>query len=169
MFTLGYTLCVWVHIVAAAAWVGSMIFFAVVVVPMLRRPDLRASAPALIRAMGKRFRALGWAALLTLIATGILQLWIRGVSVSDFGNAAWRASPFGRALDYKLALVVLVLIVSGAHDALSGKRALEVMEREPGSPRARRTRLMASWIGRVTMLLSLAVLYFAVALVRGLP
>ena len=41
------------------------------------------------------------------------------------------------------------------------------MESEPGSPRARRTRFIASWVGRVTMILSLAVLYFAVALVRG--
>jgi len=164
-----YELCVWLHIIAAAAWVGSMIFFAVVVVPTIRRPDLRASAPAIIRAMGARFRALGWVALAILIATGVLQLWFRGMSLSDFGKPEWRASPFGRALDYKLALVALVLIVSVAHDVFSGKRALEVMEREPGSPRARRTRLIASWIGRVTMILSLAVLFFAVALVRGMP
>ncbi|HSQ61882.1 MAG TPA: DUF4149 domain-containing protein [Polyangiaceae bacterium] len=164
-----YTLTVWVHVIAATAWIGSMIFFAVVVVPTLRRPDLRTSAPALIRAMGTRFRTLGWVSLVVLIVTGIFQLGFRGIGLSDFGKAAFRESAFGRALDYKLALVVLVLLVSVAHDILSGKRAVEIMEREPGSPRALRTRRIASWIGRVTMVLSLAVLFFAVALVRGLP
>jgi putative copper resistance protein D len=164
-----YTLCVWVHVIAATAWVGSMIFFAVVVVPVLRRPDLRATAPALIRSMGARFRALGWVSLGVLVVTGVLQLGFRGIGLADFAKPEFRASAFGRALDYKLALVALVLLVSLAHDALSGKRALEIMEREPGSARALRTRRAASWIGRATMLLSLAVLYFAVALVRGMP
>ncbi len=164
-----YNLCVWIHIIAATAWVGSMIFFAAVVVPTLRRPDLRASAPALIRSMGGRFRALGWVSLLVLIVTGVLQLAIRGIGLSDFMKPEFHQAPFGRALDYKLGLVALVLLVSVAHDVLSGQRAVEVMERDPGSARAKRTRLIASWIGRVTMLLSLAVLFFAVALVRGLP
>ncbi len=164
---LAYRLCVWIHIIAAAAWVGSMIFFAVVVVPTLRKPETRASAPALIRAMGGRFRALGWIALSVLIVTGVFQIGFHGLGLSDLLSPTFRASLFGRALVHKLGLVVLVLIVSAAHDLLSGKRAVEIMEREPNSPRARRTRFIASWIGRVTMILSLAVLYFAVELVRG--
>jgi uncharacterized membrane protein len=56
-----YALSVWLHIVVSAAWVGSMIFFAAVAVPVLRRNDMRSAAPQLMRLLGARFRVLGWA------------------------------------------------------------------------------------------------------------
>ncbi len=164
-----YTLCVWLHILAAAAWVGSMVFFAAVVVPVLRRaPDPRATAE-LVRAVGRRYRVLGWIALGVLLVTGVGNLYFRGIGWSDLMSPAWRASPFGRALMWKLGLVDLVLLATAGHELLTGKRALEAMARDPGSPAALRARRAASWLGRATMLLSLLVLYLAVALVRGSP
>ena len=52
------TASVYVHVIAACAWIGSMLFFATVVVPVLRSQQV-AGAPALVRRMGLRFRTFG--------------------------------------------------------------------------------------------------------------
>jgi uncharacterized membrane protein len=163
----GYTFFVWIHILAAAAWVGSMVFFAVVVVPVLRRKESRESAP-LLEAFGKRFRALGWGSLGILIATGIANLRYRGIGWSMLEERAFWSSSFGRAFAWKMALVAAVLVATIAHEAVASERAIAALEREPSSDRARRARRLASWIGRLVMLASVAILFFAVAMVRGL-
>lgn len=145
-----YALSVWLHVVAATAWVGSMIFFAAVAVPVLRRDDLRDAAPRLVALLGARFRVLGWIALGVLILTGIGNLYFRGIGWSLLATRDFWSTAFGRALAWKLALVALVLVATASHDALSG--------------RGRRT---ASWLGRSVLIASLAILYFATALVRG--
>ena len=149
-----YTVCVYVHVVAACAWIGSMLFFAAVVVPVLRRPEQAAGAPALVRQVGLRFRVFGWACIGTLLVTGTLNLVFRGVGLGTLGSSAFWADGFGRALAYKLSAVLVVLLLTGVHDALSLR------------PEARR---LASWLGRATLLASLAVVLFAVWLVRGMP
>ncbi len=164
-----YTLTIWLHIVAATAWIGSMIFFAAVIVPVLRRPEQRATAGVLLRALGKRYRALGWVSLAVLVATGIANLSFHGIGFGTLMNSDFRASGFGRALTWKLLLVVLVVSATALHDVLTGARAQQAMLRDPTSPEAQRARRVASWLGRVTLLLSLGVLFFAVALVRGMP
>jgi len=82
-------------------------------------------------------------------------------------GAAWWATPFGRLLAHKLALVVLVLALSAVHDFIVGPRAAALMRDDPGSPGALAWRRAASWMGRVNLLLALAVLAIAVALVCG--
>ena len=162
-----YALSVWIHVVAATAWVGSMIFFAVALVPVLRRDDLRPSAPALLRLVGARFRALGWIALAVLIITGAANLYFRGIGWSILRDGAFWSTSFGRALAWKLSLVALVVMATAAHDLLTGKRALDALERSPTSGEGLRARRLASWLGRIVLLASLAILFFATALVRG--
>src|SRR4051812_48372318 len=141
-----YGLSVWVHIIAAATWVGSMIFFATVAVPVLRREELRAAAPSLLRLLGARFRALGWIALGVLVMTGITNLYLRGIGWTLLCDPSFWATAFGRALAWKLALVAFVIAATGMHDLLTGSRALDAMETAPRSPAALRARRMASWL-----------------------
>lgn len=162
-----YALSVWIHLVAATAWVGSMIFFAAVTVPVVRRPDVRAAAPGLMRQLGARFRVLGWISLSVLVVTGVTNLRFRGIGWTLLRDPAFWRTSFGRALACKLALVAFVLVATGAHDVLTGVRALDALERDPGSRQGARTRRVASWLGRVVLLASLAILFFATALVRG--
>jgi putative copper export protein len=147
-----YSLSVLIHLVAAAAWVGAMIFFAAVVIPVVRRPEFAGVYGDLVRSVGRRFRWLGWIALGTLVATGISNLWLRGVGVEQLTSMPFWRSDFGRALHYKLVFVVLVLACTAAHDAL-----------------ALRSRRASALLGRATLLLSVGVLACAVWLVRGFP
>ena len=149
-----YTISVYVHVVAACAWVGSMLFFSTVLVPVLRRPEQAAAAGPLVRLVGLRFRTFGWVCIGTLLATGVLNLGMRGVGLDTLTSGPFWADGFGRALAYKLISVVVVVGLTGVHDALSLR------------PQARR---LASWLGRLTLLASLLVILFAVWLVRGMP
>lgn len=167
-----YLLSVWIHILAAITWIGGMFFLVLVVVPWLRRGD-RASAVAFLRDTGLRFRTVGWACFAILLATGIFNLWSRGVRLSDFGNATWRGSPFGRAVLDKLTVFALVLIASAIHDFIVGPRATraaaggEAAATDPGE--MERMRRWASRLGRLNALLALVLVALGVILVRGWP
>ncbi|MFQ5966091.1 MAG: hypothetical protein ACE5MI_00605 [Acidimicrobiia bacterium] len=81
------------HLVAAAVWLGGLITLAVLI-PTLRRAGVTREQ---IQAMARRFGTVAWVAMATLIVTGIVQLWrIRG-ALSDSGF-------FGKLL-LKLTLV----------------------------------------------------------------
>jgi putative copper resistance protein D len=162
-----YLASVWLHLVAALLWAGGMLFLVFVIVPLLRTPALRPQAVVLLQAVGLRFRTAGWASLLVLVVTGVVNAAFRGGSAGVLVDAAWWATPFGRLLAHKLALVVLILALSAVHDFLVGPRAAALMRDDPASPRALAWRGAASWMGRANLLLALAVLAIAVALVRG--
>ena len=146
-----YALSVLVHVVAAMAWVGSMIFFSAVVIPVARRAEIQRGAPGLILALGKRYRALAWIALSVLVVTGVTNLYFRGIGWSFLASRAFWATSFGRALGWKLGFVAAVIALTAAHDAFA--------------MRGRRT---ASWVGRIVLVASLAVVFFATAMVRGI-
>jgi uncharacterized membrane protein len=161
-----YLFSVWLHILAAVTWIGGMFFLVLVVVPWLRGGD-RARAGAFLRDTGRRFRTVGWWCFAVLLATGTLNLWLRGVRPGDFAHAAWRASTFGRAVQWKLALFAAVLALSAVHDFVVGPRATAALERDPRSPEAESLRRRASLMGRANVLLALALVAAAVVLVRG--
>lgn len=162
-----YLLSVWLHILAAAVWIGGMLFLALVLVPALRRPTYRGTAQRLIYETGLRFRAVGWTALALLVLSGVFNLTFRGYTWDDLWAGGLWQGPFGRTLALKLVLVAFILALTALHDFVLGPRASARLMEDPDSPEARRLRLRASWIGRLNLLLSLLVLALAVALVRG--
>ena len=113
-----YALSVWLHVVAATSWVGSMIFFAAVVVPVLRRDDLRPVAPRLLRILGARFRVLAWTSLAVLGVTGISNLIFRGFGLEVLCQPTFWATSFGRALGWKLGFVGITVAVTATHELL---------------------------------------------------
>jgi uncharacterized membrane protein len=163
-----YILSVWLHILAATAWIGSMLFFAVVVVPAMRDPKIP-SAPLFLLGLGKRYRAFGWGALGTLIVTGTTSLLARGIGWSQLASAEFWSFGFGQTLARKLGLVVAVVLATLAHDVWMGTAAAKKVMEDRTSAAAIAYRRRASLLGRATLLLSLAVLFFAVELVRGAP
>ncbi len=162
-----YLLSVWLHIVAAAVWIGGMVFLALVLIPVSRQPELRGLAPSLIHRTGLRFRWVGWGCLAALLLTGTLNLVYRGFGWAGFsGGQFWQGS-FGRTLAIKLALVAAILLLSTLHDFVIGPRASVLLRTNPASAEAARFRRRASWMGRVTLLLALAVVALGVMLIRG--
>jgi uncharacterized membrane protein len=147
-----YTLSVIVHVIAACAWIGGMVFFAAVLLPVLRREEHDAVRRALILSVGRRFRVSGWVSLGLLVVTGVSNVVLRGGGSMAVVSPVFWHTAFGHVLVCKLAFVALVLVSVATHDAL-----------------ASRSRRVSAWLGRAALLFSLAVVALAVWLVRGLP
>ncbi len=163
-----YEVSVSLHILAACVWVGGMVFLALVVLPILRQPGYRSVAAPLIQAAGVRFRWVGWVALATLVATGVANLGFRGYGWAQVRNgSAWQGW-FGHTLAVKLILVAAIVVVSVVHDLVLGPRFTRLAGEQPDLPAARRLRRQAAWVGRVVLVLSIAVVVLGVALVHGI-
>lgn len=130
---------------AAITWIGGMLFIALVMVPIARRLEDPILRTRLIRDTGRRFRAVGWAAIGVLIVTGLLNLWMHPVLLSS------------TRFHWKLGLVVLALILSAFHDFVLGPRA-----GAPGADPSARVR--ASWVARINVLVALAIVAFGLSL-----
>ncbi len=159
---------VWLHILAAAAWLGGMVFLALVLVPVMRRSEYREQASRLVHLTGVRFRTIGWICLGVLVATGFTSLWYRGIGWAALSNAGFWATPFGSLLGWKLLVVAVVLALSAYHDFRIGPRATAAGQAEPGSAEALKLRRQASWMGRLNLLLAMAAVVLGVLLVRGI-
>ena len=161
-----YLASVTVHLLAAMFWLGGMFFLGVVGAPFLRRlepPELRQQV---FHGLGVRFRTLGWWSVAVLIATGVLNLRLRGWLAWDgaLGSPAFWATATGRALAWKLGIVATMLVVSAVHDFVLGPRAGLAA---PGSPEALALRRQAAWAARFNALAGVALVVAAVRLARG--
>lgn len=156
------------HVLAAAAWIGGMLFMMLVLTPGLRRledPRVRAQ---LIRVAGIRFRLVGWICVGTLLTTGFLNLAGRGINASALSQRAFWHGGYGRMLAWKFALFTAILTLSAVHDWVIGPRAGVAQRAQPGSPDANRLRAMATWFGRLNLLLSITMLVLGILLSRGI-
>ena len=154
-----YLTSVWLHIVAAAVWIGGMAFFSLVMVPMIRQLGLSA---AVVQWAGVRFRLVGWICLALMLLTGTVNIALRGIGWSDLWGGPLRAT-----LGVKLIFVAAMLVVSALHDFVIGPRAGVLLRNDPTSVEAQRLRRMASWIGRINFLFALVVAALGVMFVRG--
>jgi len=80
-------LLVWLHLLAAIAWIGGMLFLSVVLVPVLRCEPFASQKAVLFRAIARRFRSVVWSAITILLFTGPLLLHQRGIPITD--PSAW--------------------------------------------------------------------------------
>jgi copper resistance protein D len=143
-----YLTSVWLHILAAMTWIGGMVVFVAGVMPYFRtRPEEERTR--FLDWFGVRFRALSWWCFGILVATGTINLWVRGVTPGDLVRPEWHATMFGRMAMIKLTLVAIAIAVSAAHERIT-------------------SRVWAKVMGRSLLLIGFAIVAAAVMLVRAL-
>jgi uncharacterized membrane protein len=153
---------VWLHLLAAVVWIGGMVFLSLVLVPTLKQEPFAAQRGLLIKTAAGRFRALVWGSVLVLLATGPLLALNRGLPLADPSGWPWIFS-------VKVALVILLLALTAAHDFWLGPRLSAILQ-TPGASRSdleRRLFTWASWLPRLSLLIALAVLASAAVLARS--
>lgn len=165
----GYFISVFLHILCAMIWVGGLIFFVIVFVPLLRNPDYKNVAPKIVLWAGERFRFWGWIVFGLLLTTGLYNVFARGYSWGDFFKSEFYDSHFGHTLGIKITLFMLLLVLGGLHDFWLGPKATRMWRDTPDHPSVSGLRKAASWIGRVNLLISLIIVFLAVMIVRGNP
>lgn len=97
----------WLHVVAAALWMGGLIGFPMLLLGPLRTMDPD-EQPKLRRAAVRRFSKVATVAVMTIVVTG---LYATLLNVPSF--EALIGSPYGRALIMKLGLIVFLLVTGG--------------------------------------------------------
>jgi len=141
-----------VHLLAAAIWVGGTVALVFVAVPPVQRleGELRAR---LLRDFGRRWRPIGWSALVIAIGTGA---GLAGVDHA-FGSAP---VSFDWVLGVKGGLVGLLAAGAYLHDYVLGPGlARQIRAGEPQSLRA-----LLTGIGRANLLLTLTIPVLGVVL-----
>ena len=140
-----------IHLVAAAIWVGGTVALVFAGVPAVRTLEGDARAAAM-RALGERWRPLGYGALGVAIATGVplvTREW------DDDGSS------FHYVFYAKAVLVAALLVVSYLHNFVLGPRVAR--ERRAGELRSYRVLQAVGWL---SLALTLAIPVLGVALER---
>ncbi len=164
-----YVAAVYLHILAAVAWVGGMLFFTLVLVPLLRRPQGVANATELVHLVGRRFRSIGWACIVVLIVSGVLLLGFRAQGAAGIFTAAFWASSFGSILAIKISAIIALVAMSAIHDFWVGPKATQLSRIDRNTADAISMRRWAGWLGRANLAIALGIIALAVLLVRGSP
>ena len=164
-----YLFAVWIHLLAAITWIGSMVFLVVVLVPTLREHNEPKLTSQFMLSAGLRLRFVGWILFALLALTGIAAVSYRGYTLADAASGSLFRGFWGHVLGAKILLFVVVLGVSYWHDFRLGPKASQHALSAPGSQESTRLRRRASWCGRVILLLALAIVALGVVLVRGWP
>lgn len=130
-----------VHILSACVWVGGTIALVFVGVPAIRKLDGEARATAM-RALGRRWRPLGWSAMGISVVSG---LWL----TEQHGgfNSAALDTDFDRVLILKSALVAVLCVGAALHDYVIGPRLQrELRDGAAAAPVTRRRLVLVGWI-----------------------
>jgi copper resistance protein D len=135
---------VWLHVTAAAVWVGGLVYASHVVAPSAARGG-RESLRLLARG-----RAVIWTAWALLALTGVENLRRIGL------NSPWLAA--------KLVVVIALLALAAHRDFAVVPRAIQAVE---GGADAAPALSGLRAFDRVLLLLSLGVLFLAVGVARG--
>ena len=108
-------------------------------------------------ATGLKFRFYGYIVLAIMFITGLLNIYLRGISFSlDF----FIKTRYGQLVELKIILFVLMLTISLMHDVIVGRKAIDQMENQ-------RIKLIARWTGRLLLLIALIMAYIGVMISRG--
>lgn len=135
----------WFHALAAAAWVGGMLFYLAVLTPALKQLDGNSQRAALAAAIAKLFQEFTQAAIAVLLLTG-------AVLTFDRLSQPHVLRPYVVVLAAKIVLSLLMVALAGG----LGRRR----------PAARRpTRRWPRWLTVPYLMLALGVLVYLLALV----
>jgi putative copper export protein len=138
-----------VHLLSATVWVGGTIVLVFVGVPAIRKLEGEARATAM-KALGRRWRPLGWSAMGIAILSGLWLTHLHGGL-----NSAALSTDFDRTLILKSVLVVFLCIGALIHDYVLGPRLQREMR--AGEPQAPVTRRRLIWVGWFNFSLTIAV------------
>ena len=129
------------HVLSACVWVGGTVVLVFVGVPAIRKLEGEARAVAM-RALGRRWRPIGWSAMAVAIVSG---LWLTDRH-GGFNHAALD-SDFDRTLILKSVLVAVLVVGGLLHDFVLGPRLQRELRAGSGAaPAARRRLVLVGWL-----------------------
>ena len=164
MTVLEQAILTWIHLVAAAIWVGGSLFIGIVFSPLLKTltDSLEERMQIMIR-VGRRFNMIAVPSLIILMATG---LYSSHTLLSK--PELLVATSYGTFLIIKIILVIALIITYAVHVRVIRKDVEEkIMSNQMSEPQIQKLRKKIIILGEVVVVLSVAILFFASLLDAG--
>ncbi len=157
-------LITWVHLVASAIWVGGSIFLGVILSPILRQvtPNIEERLRLMIL-VGRRFNKIAIPSLIVLVATGIYNSRVLLANYTLLDD-----SSYGVFLIIKMTLVAMLVVVYLTHVRIIRQDVVDkIMSKNMEESELKRLRIKIIILGEITVVLSIAILFFAALLDAG--
>ena len=158
------SLFTWVHLVAASIWVGGSIFLGIVLAPMLKSiTGTLEERIALMIKIGRRFNKIAMPSFVILIVTGIYN---SRVFLQEPGLLF--ETNYGIILLFKIILVIATLIIYIIHIRILNTETEKTLSggyAETIYVQSIRSKII--YLGRITVILSVAILLLAAILDSG--
>jgi len=154
----------WIHLVSAAIWVGGSLFIGIVFSPLLKTMtnSLQERMQIMIR-VGKRFNKIAVPSLIIMMATGLYNSHL----ILGKPHILFETS-YGQFLIIKIMLVIVLIIIYAVHVRVIRKDVEEkIMSNQMSEPEIQKLRKKIIILGEITVVLSLAILFFASLLDAG--
>ena len=158
------TIITWIHLLCASIWVGGAIFLGLVLAPLLKKMSFSIEERLnLMIKTGKRFNKIALPALLILIATGIYNSHL----VLQSPEILFSTS-YGIFLITKITLVIALIITFIIHIRVFGKDIEEkITAKQITTGELQKLTKKGMILGETTVVISVAILFFAALLDAG--
>lgn len=164
MTPLEQAIIMWIHLLAAAIWVGGSLFIGIVFSPLLKTMygSIEERLQIMIK-VGKRFNKIAVPSLIILMGTGLYNSHLL-LSKPDL----LMATSYGNFLIIKIILVIALIITYIIHVRVIRKDVEEkIMSKQMSTQQIQKLRKKIIILGEITVILSVAILFFASLLDAG--
>ena len=164
MAAIEQAIITWVHLIAAAIWVGGSLFIGIVFSPLLKTMtnSVEERMQIMIR-VGRRFNKVAVPSLIILMVTGLYNSHVL-LSKPDL----LVATSYGTFLIIKIILVIILIIIYAIHVRVIRKDVEEkIMSNQMPEIEIQKLRKKIIILGEITVVLSIAILFFAALLDAG--
>ena len=164
MSPLEQALLTWIHLISAAIWVGGSLFIGIVFSPLLKTMSnsIEDRLQIMIR-VGKRFNKIAVPSLIILMGTGLYNSHVL-LSKPEL----LVATSYGTYLIIKIILVIALIITYAVHVRIIRKDVEEkIMSKQMPKEQIQKLRKKIIILGEITVVISIAILFFASLLDAG--
>lgn len=164
MTAIEQAIITWIHLVAAAIWVGGSLFIGIVFSPLLKTMtnSIEERMQIMIR-VGRRFNKIAVPSLIILMITGLYTSHAL-LSKPDL----LVSTSYGTFLIIKIILVISLIVTYAVHVRVIRKDIEEkIMSNQMPEPEIQKLRKKIIILGEITVVLSVAILFFASLLDAG--
>jgi len=164
MSPIEQAIILWIHLISAAIWVGGSIFIGIVFSPILKTMfDSVEQRLQIMIKVGKRFNKIAVPSLIILIGTGLYNSYAL-LSKPDL----LMATSYGHFLTIKIILVIALIITYVIHVRVIRKDVEDrIMSKQMSAQQIQKLRKKIIILGEITVVLSVAILFFASLLDSG--
>lgn len=139
----------WIHLLAATAWIGGMLFTWFVLKPVQQKSSAQIGDLGVYSRIEERFKVVRWVSLVILLVTGVYSL-------IHEGDSPRMESDWGKTLMFKMLFVALALGLTGLNDF--------ILSAGKNSPSTETSSPVKKGMNTVILVVALLIVWMAVSL-----